>query len=77
MQFIMPTFGKKTIIRYNKTLGLDKRANEEFTLKDFLYTDAPKTTDRMLSKLRKRNYNLKMANLKAQLASRKRKTFLN
>ena len=77
LQFIMPTFGKKTIIRYNKTLGLDKRANEEFTLKDFLYTDAPKTTDRMLSKLRKRNYNLKMANLKAQLASRKRKTFLN
>ena len=25
LQFIMPTFGKKTIIRYNKSLGLDKR----------------------------------------------------
>ena len=31
----------------------------------------------MMAKLRKRNYNLKMSNLKAQLASRKKKTFLN
>ena len=77
LQFIMPTFGKKTIIRYNKSLGLDKRANEEFTLKDYLYTDDPKMTNHMLAKLRKRNYNLKMSNLKAQLASRKKKTFLN
>ena len=46
-------------------------------MKDFLYTDEPKTTNHMLSKLRKRNYNLKMSNLKAQLASRKKKTFLN
>lgn len=61
----MPTFGKKTIIRFNKSLGLDKRVNEEFTLKDFLYSDEPKTTNHMLSKLRKRNYNLKMSNLKA------------
>ena len=64
LQFIMPTFGKKTIIRYNKTLDLDKRQNEDFTLKKFLYTDAPATTDHMLSKLRKRNYNLKMSNIK-------------
>jgi len=60
----MPTFGKKTIIRYNKTLGLDKRVNDDFTLKDFLYTDDQKQTNHMLSKLRKRNYNLKMSNLK-------------
>lgn len=77
LQFIMPTFGKKTIIRFNKSLGLDKRQNEEFSLKDFLYTDDPKTTNHMLAKLRKRNYNLKMSNLKAQLDSRKKKTFLN
>ena len=77
LQFIMPTFGKKTIIRYNKSLGLDKRVNEDFTLNKFLYTDDPKTTNHMMSKLRKRNYNLKMSNLKAQLASRKKKTFLN
>jgi hypothetical protein len=73
----MPTFGKKTIIRYNKSLGLDKRPNPDFTLKDFLYTDDPATTNHMMSKLRKRNYNLKMSNLKAQLANRKKKTFLN
>ena len=73
----MPTFSKKTIIRYNKSLGLDKRPNPDFTLKNFLYTDDPKTTNRMISKLRKRNYNLKMSNLKAQLAHRKKKTFLN
>ena len=77
LQFIMPTFGKKTIIRYNKSLQLDKRADEDFTLKKFLYTNDSKTTDRMMSKLRKRNYNLKMSNLKAQLANRKKKTFLN
>lgn len=62
---MIPTFGKKTIIRYNKSLNLDKRADENFTLKKFLYTDNPEQTDRMLSKLRKRNYNLKMSNLKA------------
>ena len=77
LQFIMPTFSKKTIIRYNKSLGLDKHPNPDFTLKNFLYTDDPKTTNRMMSKLRKRNYNLKMSNLKAQLAHRKKKTFLN
>ena len=77
LQFIMPTFGKKTIIRFNKSLQLDRRADEDFTLKKFLFTDDKKTTDRMMSKLRKRNYNLKMSNLKAQLASRKKKTFLN
>lgn len=65
LQFIMPTFGKKTIIRYNKSLGLDKRANEDFTLNDHLYTDDEETTNRMLKTLRKRNYNLKMSNLKA------------
>ena len=65
LQFVMPTNGKKTIIRYNKSLGLDKKASEDFTLKDFLYTNDPKTTNRMMSKLRKRNYNLKMSNLKA------------
>ena len=77
LQFIMPTFGKKTIIRYNKSLNLDKRGNEDFTLRDFLYTDDAKTTNHMMNSLRKRNYNLKMSNLKAQLASKKKKTFLN
>lgn len=73
----MPTFGKKTIIRHNKSIGLDKQQKPEFTLKNFLYTDNPKATNHMISKLRKRDYNLKQSNLKAQLASRKKKTFLN
>ena len=77
LQFIMPTFGKKTIIRFNKSLQLDRRASEDFTLKKFLYTDDAPTTDHMMAKLRKRNYNLKMSQLTAQLASRKKKTFLN
>lgn len=61
LQFIMPTFGKKTIIRFNKSLQLDRRASEDFTLKKFLYTDDAATTDHMMAKLRKRNYNLKMS----------------
>ena len=77
LQFIMPTFGKKTIIRFNKSLQLDRRVSEDFTLKKFLYTDDAATTDHMMAKLRKRNYNLKMSNLKAQLKSRQKKTFLN
>ena len=51
--------------------------SEDFTLKKFLYTDDAATTDHMMAKLRKRNYNLKMSNLKAQLKSRQKKTFLN
>ena len=42
-----------------------------------MYTDDAPTTDHMMAKLRKRNYNLKMSQLTAQLASRKKKTFLN
>ena len=35
LQFIMPTFGKKTIMRENKSLNLDKEPNEELTLRNF------------------------------------------
>jgi hypothetical protein len=46
----MPSSGKKTIIRENKSLGLDKEENKEknkqFTLNKYFFTDAKDDTDR-------------------------------
>jgi len=46
----MPSCGKKTIIRENKSLGLDreenKEKNKEFTLNKYFFTDAKDDTDR-------------------------------
>ena len=36
LQFIMPTFGKKTLIRENKTIGLDKVPLPDLSLNSFL-----------------------------------------
>jgi hypothetical protein len=33
----MPSFGKKTLIRENKNLGLDKVAQPNITLSNFLF----------------------------------------
>jgi hypothetical protein len=50
LQFCMPSSGKKTIIRENKSLGLDKEENKEknkqFTLNKYFFTDAKDDTDR-------------------------------
>ena len=65
LQFIMPTFGKKTIIRENRTLGLDKKRNEDFSLNDFLFSDDPEFTTRKMNILQKRKCHLKISRLRA------------
>ena len=51
LQFIMPTFGKKTIIRFNKSLNLDKRRDEEFSLTQHYYSQPNSEAHSMLKKL--------------------------
>ena len=65
LQFIMPTFGKKTIIRENRSLNLDKAMNEEFTLRKFLFSakDEKEDTDTKLALLKKRKCDLKKKSL--------------
>lgn len=77
LQFIMPTFGKKTIVRENRTLGLDKKRNEDFSLDDFLFTNDAEFTSRKMEILKKRKCHFKPARLRAELEKRQRKTFLN
>lgn len=37
LQFIMPTLGKKTLVRNNQSLGLDKTARPDLKLSDFYF----------------------------------------
>ena len=62
LQFIMPTFGKKTIMRENKSLNLDKEPNEELTLRNFFFSSQEEKadTEKTLEKLKKRKCHLKL-----------------
>ena len=53
LQFIMPTFGKKTIIRKHRSLNLDKERNPSFTLKSCYFSNMAEKEDdeRKLEKL--------------------------
>jgi hypothetical protein len=64
LQFIMPTFGRKTIMRHNKTIGLDKGTIEDFSLNKFLFSDNPQLTDHMMKTLKKRKVFLSLPRLK-------------
>ena len=54
LQFIMPTFGNKTLIRDNKTIGLDKLRQPEFSLTPFYYSTDYEKTNHMFKILKKR-----------------------
>lgn len=55
LQFIMPTFGPKTLIRENKNLGLDKVPLPELSLNQFFTTRDSDTSNHRLKTLQKRN----------------------
>lgn len=79
LQFIMPTFGTKTIIKANKSLGIDKQKMPELTLKSF-YFNEKKTSDFTSSKwetLKKRRCQFNSKELRETLEQRKKKSFLN
>lgn len=48
LQFIMPTFGKKTLIRENRNLGLDKVPMPELSLNQFFTMRDADTTNHHL-----------------------------
>ena len=50
----MPTFGPKTIIRYNSTIGIDKMPVPNLRLKNFYFSDDKEHTDYMLANIEKR-----------------------
>lgn len=79
LQFIMPTMGKKTIIRKNKNAGLDRGTREEFSLKNFFFMEKDKKekTERMIAVLKKRKVFISKARLKQILDERQKKSFLN
>jgi hypothetical protein len=75
----MPTLGKKSIIRHNTNLGLDKGRVESFSLKKFYFSEEKKQkeNERRLSILKKRKVFISLPRLKKQLEERKKKSFLN
>ena len=54
LQFIMPTFGKKTLIRENNSLGLDKVPLPELSLSQFFEMRKPDDNNLKLKILQKR-----------------------
>lgn len=73
----MPSFGKKTLIRENKNLGLDKVAQPSITLRNFLHVPDKESALRQLSILKKRNCRFSQEKLKAIFRERREKTALN
>lgn len=55
LQFIMPTYGQKTLVRENRSLGLDKVPMPELSLNHFFTMPDPDSTTRQLQTLQKRN----------------------
>jgi len=79
LQFIMPTFGPKNIIKTNKSLGIDKSTNPDFTLKNFYFAEKDKAefTKHKLDALKKRRCRLNEKQLRETLDQRQKKSFLN
>jgi len=77
LQFIMPTFGPKTIIKTNKSLGIDKSTNPDFTLKNFYFAEKDKAefTKHKLDALKKRRCRLNEKQLRETLDQRQKKSF--
>lgn len=51
----MPTFGKKTLIRENKSLGLEKMAQPSMSLNNFYFMRDPDTDLNRLKSLKMRH----------------------
>jgi hypothetical protein len=77
LQFIMPTFGRKTLIRENKNLGLDKIPMPEMSLNKFYHMRNPEHTQHALQNIQKRNCRFSHQKLKVILQQRREKTALN
>lgn len=77
LQFIMPTFGKKTLIRENRALGLDKVPLPEMSLNQFFTMRNSESTNHRLKVLQKRNCRFSHQKLRVIFKQRRDKTALN
>lgn len=73
----MPSFGKKTLIRENKTIGLDKVAQPNISLGNFLFMPNKEAALHQLSVLKKRNCRFSQEKLRLIFKERREKTALN
>jgi hypothetical protein len=67
LQFCLPTYSGKTLIRRNNNLGLDKYCREDFRVKDCFTTRDKDRTDHMLETLKKRNCKINPEVVKAEI----------
>ena len=77
LQLIMPTFGKKTLIRTSQSLGLDRVKRPELSLNQYLTVKDSDVTNHRLKLLKKRNCRFSHERLKTILNERKKKTAMN
>lgn len=77
LQFIMPSFGRKTLIRENKNLGLDRAPMPALSLNQFYAMRNPQSTLHHLKTLQKRNCRFSHQKLRVIFQQRQEKTATN
>ena len=77
LQFIMPSFGKKTLIRENKGLGLDKGPRQDFSITNFYHMSDPTNDREKLQKLKKRNCYVSVPKILSTLKQRREQAQMN
>jgi len=73
----MPSCSKKTIIRENTNLGLDRAEKPDFSLNNFYYSSDKAKTDASLQTIKRRMCPVKKKEVNNVIDGRKKKTFLN
>ena len=77
LQFIMPTFGRKSLIRENKTIGLDKVPLPELSLNQFLTMRNADDNNQKLKILQKRYCRFSKQNISRILKERQEQRAMN
>lgn len=77
LQFIMPTLGKKTLVRNNRSLDLDKSGRPNMKLSDFYFPKPKQEEVKVLGMLKKRNCHVNIPKLRETIKQRKEKQNLS
>ena len=70
LQFIMPSLGKKTLVRKNRSLDLDKSGRPDMKLSDFYFPKAKREEVKVLGTLKKRNCHVNIPKLNETIKQR-------
>jgi hypothetical protein len=73
----MPSLGKKTIIRQNKSLKLEREKDPSYSLNNYYFSDDRDESNRQLKNLKRRMCKFNAQQLRSDMEARKKKTFLN